>query len=417
MTNLEFVEKVLQVRAEVPTVYALGMWGQRITKSIIAQKAKQLPRWYTPAKIKQLESFASLANPVYGFDCIGLIKGILWGFSADATSKTGGAKYASNGVKDIGADGAILSHCLNVSSDFSSIVVGEVVWIKGHIGVYVGNGQVVECSPKWANGVQFSNLGNLNGYAHGNFRVWTKHGMLEYLDYTDDNNAKAPIEVTKDDTDKMDNEDYIYERLIDAGFSPVASAAICGNIKAESNGNPRNLQNSFEVRMGTSDDQYTEDVDSGKYTNFVNDSAGYGLVQWTYHSRKENLYHYVKSKKGSIGDISLQVDFLIDEISKYPAVMKVLRSSDDLRECVVAVLKGYERPASTGKAVQDKRYGYASRIYNRHEGGIITVDLVKVAKEVIAGKWGNGAKRKERLEKAGYDYSKVQKLVNVLIKK
>ena len=169
--------------------------------------------------------------------------------------------------------------------------------------------------------------------------------------------------------------------------------------------------------MGTSDNQYTEDVDSGKYTNFVHDSAGYGLVQWTYHSRKENLYRYVKSKKGSIGDIALQVDFLIDEISKYPAVMRVLRSSDDLRECVVAVLKGYERPASTGKAVQDKRYGYASRIYNRHEGGIITVDLMKIAKEVIAGKWGNGATRKERLEKAGYDYSKVQKLVNMLMKK
>lgn len=417
MTNLEFVERVLKVREEVPTVYALGMWGQRLTKSIIAQKAKQLPKWYTPAKIKQLESLASLKNPVYGFDCIGLIKGILWGFSADATSKTGGAKYVSNGVSDTGADSTIQIYCSNVSSDFSSIVVGEVVWIKGHIGVYVGNGQVVECSPKWANGVQFSNLGNLKGYAHGNYRVWTKHGMLEYLEYTDANPAKAPIKVTKDDKDKMDNEDYIYERLLDAGFSPVASAAICGNIKAESNGNPRNLQNSFEVHMGTSDNQYTEDVDSGKYTNFIHDSAGYGLAQWTYHSRKENLYRYVKSKKGSIGDIELQVDFLIDEISKYPDVMKVLRSSDDLRECVVAVLKGYERPASTGKAVQDKRYGYASRIYNRHEGGIITVDLVKIAKEVIAGKWGNGAERKKRLEKAGYDYSKVQKLVNMLMKK
>ena len=41
----------------------------------------------------------------------------------------------------------------------------------------------------------------------------------------------------------------------------------------------------------------------------------------------------------------------------------------------------------------------------------------EIAKEVIAGKWGNGAKRKERLEKAGYDYSNVQKLVNMLIKK
>lgn len=41
----------------------------------------------------------------------------------------------------------------------------------------------------------------------------------------------------------------------------------------------------------------------------------------------------------------------------------------------------------------------------------------EVAKEVIAGKWGNGSERKKRLTKAGYDYDKVQKKVNKLLKK
>lgn len=41
-------------------------------------------------------------------------------------------------------------------------------------------------------------------------------------------------------------------------------------------------------------------------------------------------------------------------------------------------------------------------------------DLTKVAKEVIAGKWGNGDTRKKRLEAAGYNYAEVQKLVNKL---
>lgn len=41
----------------------------------------------------------------------------------------------------------------------------------------------------------------------------------------------------------------------------------------------------------------------------------------------------------------------------------------------------------------------------------------EIAKEVIAGKWGNGEDRKKALEKAGYDYSAVQKKVNELIKK
>ena len=107
----------------------------------------------------------------------------------------------------------------------------------------------------------------------------------------------------------MENEDYIYSRLIDAGFSPVASSAICGNIKAESNGNPRNLQNSFEVRIGKSDDQYTEDVDSGRYTNFVNDSAGYGLVQWTYHSRLYAAAKYVAEQNDKDLNIVQLVSF------------------------------------------------------------------------------------------------------------
>lgn len=39
-----------------------------------------------------------------------------------------------------------------------------------------------------------------------------------------------------------------------------------------------------------------------------------------------------------------------------------------------------------------------------------------VAKEVIAGKWGNGAERKAQLEKAGYDYKAIQAKVNALLK-
>lgn len=42
--------------------------------------------------------------------------------------------------------------------------------------------------------------------------------------------------------------------------------------------------------------------------------------------------------------------------------------------------------------------------------------IKEVAKEVILGKWGNGAERKKKLEAAGYNYSDVQKEVNKLIK-
>ena len=41
----------------------------------------------------------------------------------------------------------------------------------------------------------------------------------------------------------------------------------------------------------------------------------------------------------------------------------------------------------------------------------------QLAKEVIQGKWGNGAERKKKLTAAGYDYTAVQKKVNALLKR
>lgn len=41
----------------------------------------------------------------------------------------------------------------------------------------------------------------------------------------------------------------------------------------------------------------------------------------------------------------------------------------------------------------------------------------EIAREVIAGKWGNGAERKRRLEQAGYNYNMVQAIVNKLMRR
>lgn len=39
-----------------------------------------------------------------------------------------------------------------------------------------------------------------------------------------------------------------------------------------------------------------------------------------------------------------------------------------------------------------------------------------VALEILAGKWGNGAERRNKLTEAGYDYMSVQSIVNALVK-
>ena len=73
--------------------------------------------------------------------------------------------------------------CSGKTEDFSKIEVGEAVWMQGHIGVYIGDGLAVECTPAWKNGVQVTavaNIGKKNGY---NSQRWSRHGKLPYVTY------------------------------------------------------------------------------------------------------------------------------------------------------------------------------------------------------------------------------------------
>lgn len=56
--------------------------------------------------------------------------------------------------------------------------------------------------------------------------------------------------------------------------------------------------------------------------------------------------------------------------------------------------------------------GFSSFITTEEGAGKSADEL---AREVLQGKWGNGAERKKRLEAAGYDYAAVQKKVNQLV--
>ena len=170
-----FISNLYNIAATKKTVYAWGMFGSPITKSIVNGKAKQYPSWYTSAKINGV--FAPLYGETptaWGFDCIGLIKAVLWGWEGDTTKSYGGAIYASNGVPDISAD-AMIGRCSDVSTDFSSISIGEFLWMKGHCGIYIGNGEVVESTPAWKNGVQITSL---------KARNWLKHGKLPWVEYS-----------------------------------------------------------------------------------------------------------------------------------------------------------------------------------------------------------------------------------------
>ena len=143
----DFIAKILEYE-KMPTIYKLG---------------------------KFMNSYRKGKNGNYlECDCSGLIKGTLWGYPYNG-------KYG-NIYPDVNANTIMSNYCYNQSSNFNNISRGEFVWMNGHIGVYVGNGKVCECSPKWENGIQITNL---------KARKWTKHGYSKWLDYSSNTSGNS----------------------------------------------------------------------------------------------------------------------------------------------------------------------------------------------------------------------------------
>ena len=178
--------------------------------------------------------------------------------------------------------------------------------------------------------------------------------------------TQKPIETTEPDEDS--NEKKIWDFLKSSGLNDFAVAGIMGNLRAESNLRPDNLQNSFENKLGYNDTTYTQAVDKGLYNNFIHDSAGYGLAQWTYYSRKQGLLMYARSQNKSIGDLQMQLEFLWKEMQNYSTMMKELDTATTVRDASNSFLFRFERPANQGGAVQDKRAEYGLEYYNKFSG-------------------------------------------------
>ena len=165
----------------------------------------------------------------------------------------------------------------------------------------------------------------------------------------------------------MNTEEKIWSFLKARGLNDAGTAGLMGNLYAESGLRPNNLQNSCEGKLGMTDAEYTERVDSGSYTNFVRDSAGYGLCQWTYWSRKEALLAYAKKAGKSIGDLEMQLGFLMQELtSGYKAVLATLKTAANVRAASDAVLLQFERPADQSEATKVKRAGYGQKYFDKY---------------------------------------------------
>lgn len=180
-TGRQLAEAALNVAKNYKTLYVMGCFGAPMTAANKTRYINNKASNGYNAKADRKAMIQAASADTFGFDCVCFIKGLLWGWSGDGSKRYGGAGYAVNGVPDIGAD-TMITKCSGVTTDFSKIEVGEAVWCKGHIGIYIGGGLAVECTPKWKNCVQVTACNcDKSGY---NRRNWTKHGKLPYVTYT-----------------------------------------------------------------------------------------------------------------------------------------------------------------------------------------------------------------------------------------
>ena len=209
MKASDFVYTAKSIATNYKTLYVMGGWGAPLTP---ANKNRYINGYAYNKQASRAEMIRSASANTFAFDCVCLIKGILWGWYGNANATNGGAVYASNGVPDINAD-QMINRCAGVSKDFSNIQIGEAVWKSGHIGVYIGNGLAVECTPAWANKVQITAVLNIGAKKGFNGRYWTSHGKLPWITYnveeTGSNGANTLDKYTNEQlADKVINGEF-----------------------------------------------------------------------------------------------------------------------------------------------------------------------------------------------------------------
>lgn len=271
MKASEFVEKLKDVANNYKTLYVMGSFGSPMTAE---RKQYMINHHEYNRRPNPKKAINAASADTFGFDCVCLIKGVLWGWNGDKNHRHGGANYASNGVKDVNADG-LIKLCSDVTADFSNVKVGEVLWGPGHVGVYIGDGLAVECTPAWKNNVQITavkNIGTKSGY---NARSWTKHGKLPYIKYDVATSTPKPTTTTTSSV-KID---------------PAQSfdKSIGGNYKVTANLHIRAGVGTSKKSLGVLS-QGTTVINYGYYTV---DSRG---VKWLYVRASDKLEGFCSSK-------------------------------------------------------------------------------------------------------------------------
>lgn len=145
-------ELVKFCKSMVGQPYWYGTVVYPCTESRLKAKAKQYPTHYAESRMSKYRQ--DIADHKVSMDCVGMIKGFFWTNGGQGVTDyiNGGAsytnKYGANGCPDKSANG-MLDWCKSKGCEWGTIatlpdVIGIPVYMPGHVGVYIGNGEVIE---------------------------------------------------------------------------------------------------------------------------------------------------------------------------------------------------------------------------------------------------------------------------------
>lgn len=150
----------------------------------------------------------------------------------------------------------------------------------------------------------------------------------------------------------------IYQTLIQSGMTREAALGMMGNMQCESGLEPNRLQGDFNPFRTTSK-SYVQRVTRGDISqyNFAHDQLGFGLCQWTFYTRKYDLYDFWKESGKNLDDAEMQTQFVLKEMKrdydreiyvkdekKWINLWQLLLKSNDIFECTKYICKIFERP-------------------------------------------------------------------------
>lgn len=146
--------------AQLGKPYWYGTFGQAAQEELYEEKKRQYPKYYG-------KPFDPAVTGQKVHDCVGLIKGYLWSDTPED------AAPVYHPEQDVSANG-LYGLCLE-SGNVCDIPEepGVLVFFNHHVGVYIGNGEVVEARGR-KYGVVKTKLTD---------RPWEKWGVCPYIDY------------------------------------------------------------------------------------------------------------------------------------------------------------------------------------------------------------------------------------------